>query len=460
MPCAATACGSAPATSARPPVLTSGTASEATERTCLVDQADAAVGAAEAAGVEFGVFADDQAFGYAHAAIHDHSRKARAPADVAIGQHHRLADAGKAAHLDAGEQQAAPRGRARDDAVVRDERRDRRAAPPVLVVHELRRGGDDRVGPDRPLAVIEVEAGDGIGEVQVRLEIGVERADVAPVFLDLLGRADARGGETVGHRLAVLDDVRDHVPAEVPPRMRIGGVAAQFLEQEIGVEHVDAHGGQREVRVAGNAGRVFRLFDEGGDHVVLVDRHDAEAGGLPSRHDQHAHGHVRARIDVLAQHQLVIHLVDVIARQDHHIARGVRLDDVDVLVDRVGGAFVPQHFVDPLRGGQDVKALVAFGAHEVPGALHVADQRVRLVLRGHADAADARIDCVRQREINDPRLAAEIYRRLGAVVGQFVEAATASSGEHISHRLAGERLSRHVPHPGYSVLAFNPHTPA
>jgi hypothetical protein len=44
--------------------------------------------------------------------------------------------------------------------------------------------------------------------------------------------------------------------------------------------------------------------------------------------------------------------------------------------------------------------LVAFGRRKFH-ALHVADQRMRLVLRGHADAADARIDRVGQGEIDD-----------------------------------------------------------
>ncbi len=59
------------------------------------------------------------------------------------------------------------------------------------------------------------------------------------------------------------------------------------------------------------AGR--RLLDEGDDLVGGVDMHDAEARGLHARHFEAAHRHVRRGIDVLAQHQLVIHLVDVVA---------------------------------------------------------------------------------------------------------------------------------------------------
>ena len=83
MPCAFSAAGSAPTTSARPPVLTSGKTSEATARTVdhcgielvdhgLGDQADAALGAAEALGVELRILADHQALGDVDAAVDDH----------------------------------------------------------------------------------------------------------------------------------------------------------------------------------------------------------------------------------------------------------------------------------------------------------------------------------------------------------------------------------------------------
>ena len=133
-----------------------------------------------------------------------------------------------------------------------------------------------------------------------------------------------------------------------------------------------------------------------------------------ARHFQAGDGDVRALIAMLAQHQFVIHLVDMVARQDDHVFRAMAFDDVDVLEHRIGSAFVPLRFGDALRGGQDVEAFVALGPQEVPALLQMADQRMGLVLGGDADAADAGIDRVGQRKIDDARLAAEIDRRLGA----------------------------------------------
>ncbi len=241
------------------------------------------------------------------------------------------------------------------------------------------------------------------------------------------------------HGFAVLDDVGDEVLAEVAARPRRLGVAPEQVGKKPGPEDVDAHRGQRHVGLAGNAGRVGRLLDEGSDGVVLVDVHHPKAYGLHPRHFEAADGHVGAAVDVLLQHHLVVHLVDVVPGEDHHELRLIVVDDVEVLEHRVGGAFVPLGLGDALAGRQDVEALVALGPEEVPAALQVADQAVGLVLGGDADAADARIERVRQREVDDAGLAAEIDRRFGAPVGQLLQPASAAAGQHVSHRVARQR---------------------
>ena len=76
----------------------------------------------------------------------------------------------------------------------------------------------------------------------------------------------------VRHRFAVLDQVGNDVLAEIVARIRIGGVALQLLDQELGVEDIDAHAGERDVGLAGHRRRVLRLLQEGED-AVLARRH-------------------------------------------------------------------------------------------------------------------------------------------------------------------------------------------
>ena len=174
-------------------------------------------------------------------------------------------------------------------------------------------------------------------------------------------------------RFAVLDEVGDDVLAEIARGTGRVGVAAQLLDQELRAEDVDAEAGERDVGLARNRRRIGRLFDEVDDAVGLVDVHHAERDRLHARHFHARDGDVGATVAMLLEHHLVIHLVDVIAGQDHHIFDIISLDDVDVLVDRVGGAFIPLKLADALTGGQDVEAFVAFGAQEVPAALQMAD---------------------------------------------------------------------------------------
>jgi hypothetical protein len=94
--------------------------------------------------------------------------------------------------------------------------------------------------------------------------------------------------------------------------------------------------------------------------------------------------------------------------------------------------------VHPLLRGQQVDELTHLVAQEAPAALQVAQQRVRLVLGDHADAAHAGVHAVRQREVDDAELAAEVHRRLGAHVGEVAQARTAPAGEHERERAAGE----------------------
>ncbi len=397
------------------------------------------VGAAEPARVELRILADHQPVGNGHTAIDHDLPQPGAAIDGAIGQHHRLVQLRVGMHARAGRQQRPLERAARDDAIARDQRVDGRAAPPLEIMHELGRRGDLGKGPDRPVAIVEIELRHDVGEVDIGLPIGIDGAHVAPVGDFLVRRAHAGPRETMRPGRAVLHDVGNDVLAEIAAGAFGGRVAAQLLHQEARLEHVDAHRGEREIRIVGNARRVLRLFDEVDDAVAAVDMHHAEAGSLHARHLEAADGDIGAGVHMLAQHDLVVHLVDVVAGQQHDVARAVILDDVHVLVHGVGGAFVPLRLGDALARRQHVKTFVALGAQEVPAALQMADEAVRLVLRRHRDAADARVQRVAEREIDDARLAAEIYGRLGTAVGEIVEARAASPRQHIRHRLACQR---------------------
>ena len=122
---------------------------------------------------------------------------------------------------------------------------------------------------------------------------------------------------------------------------------------------------------------------------------------------------------MLLEHELIVHLVDVIARQDDDVLRAVALNDVDILEYRIGRSLVPHLLRDALARGKDVEALVPLLTEEVPSALHMADQAVGLVLSGDCNAAHAGIQSIRKGKIDDAALAAEEHGGLRPLVGQL-----------------------------------------
>ncbi len=180
------------------------------------------------------------------------------------------------------------------------------------------------------------------------------------------------------------------------------------------------------------------------DAALFVDRHDTEfAGGLGKRHLKAADRHVRDSLYVKGEKRAVVHLVNVIAGQDQHEAWIVCANDVEVLVDGVRGAAVPLT-TDSLRSGQDFDEFSRSSARLEPGPAvqQMPDQRMRLVLGQYANAPDARVDAVRQREIDDAELAAEMEAWLGAPGRQVMQPRALPASENQGQRLAGQATDK------------------
>ena len=181
-------------------------------------------------------------------------------------------------------------------------------------------------------------------------------------------------------------------------------------------EDVDAHGGERGLRL-------LRLLLELVDRAVRLAVHDAEAGSLGERNIEHRDGRVRAGLLVLAEHLVVVHLVDVVAGQDENIFRIIIRDKRDILINCVRRTLVPLRSLAALIRRQDADA--AAQAVEIPrlARADVGVEHVRLVLGQHADRIDAGVDAVGKRKINNAVFAAKRYSRLCNILGQNIQAA-------------------------------------
>ena len=269
-------------------------------------------------------------------------------------------------------------------------------------------------GVNAPALVVQVDRHGHFEQIHVRFPEGFDRADVLPVAVKRVGVEVLPGLE---HR-------RDDVLAEVVVAVRVGLVQFQILAHLAPGEDVNAHGG---LVALGLGGLLLKL----GDAVVFVRVEDAEARRFFPRHFAHGDGQIRAVLDVLAQHRVVIHLVDVVAGEHQHVLRIPLRDEGNVLIDGVGRALVPFAGLAGLVRRQNVNAAV--GKVKIPrrAGADVGVQLQRAVLRQHAHHVDARIGAVGERKINDTVFSAVGNRRLGDVLGQDAQtAALAACKQH------------------------------
>ena len=273
------------------------------------------------------------------------------------------------------------------------------------------------------------------------IEVGLERADVAPVARVPRGRSwYLIEHEVVGLRGAVLDQVGDDVAADVVPARVVVGVLAQRVDQDVGVEHVVAHGRVAHVRVARHRRRVGGLFQERVDGpAVRRDADDAEIGGFGQRHRYRRHRDPGPVLDVVIDHLHRVHPVHVVRAEDDHDVRLLVVDQVHRLEDGVRRAGVPVR-AEPLLRRHRCDVVAEQGTHPPRGG-DVTVQAMALVLGQDADLADAAVGHVGQREIDQPVEPAERHRRLGPVRGQRAQPGARSAGEHDSQ----DRRIRHDP---------------
>ena len=137
-----------------------------------------------------------------------------------------------------------------------------------------------------------------------------------------------------------------------------------------------------------------RLFLKFVYSSVLAGVHDPEAGRFFKRNAQHGDRTVCFFRLMEIEHLVVIHLVDMVARQNENIFGRISVNKVEILINGVRGPLVPVGAVVTLVRRQDHNS--AEVAVKIP-RLTVADIFVklkRLILRQHTDGVDTRIDTV------------------------------------------------------------------
>ena len=262
----------------------------------------------------------------------------------------------------------------------------------------------------------------------MRLEVAVERPDVAPVATVAVGGAGHLVvGEVVGVGAALRDEGRDDVAAHVVGAV-LRGVGADRVHERVRREDVVAHRGVHLVGRVGQAAGVVGLLPEGGDpSAPVADLHDAELVGHADRLADRRNRAVGTGLEVLGDHVGEVHPVDVVGAHDDDEVRPLVDDRVEGLVDRVRAAEVPALAAALLR--RDGCDVVPERRGQPPGLADVPVEAVRLVLGQHDDLGVAGVDDIAQREVHQAVDPPEGDRGLGPVCGQRHEPLALTSRE-------------------------------
>ena len=399
------------------------------------DECDAAWRTVKAPGVLLGVFAYYQARRDEGAFAHYRLAQAHPFPHAHVGQDYRiLHQSGAVIHAHVGKQQGAAHRRAANDAAARDGAVEGDAAAAVVVKDKLGRRELLLKGPDGSATIVEVEVWRHLDQVDVGLPVGVHRAHITPVTKVSLRSVHATIAKAVRHDAVVRHHVGDDILAEVVAGIVAVGIADELRAEEFGIEDIDAHTGQGAPGVARAGGGVFR---KGRHSIFVVDGHDVKSLGLFEGYIHARHSHIGLILHVFSQHLAVVHLVDMVAGEDQHIARSVGVEDVNILEYGIGGTLIPTG-IHALLCREEFDKFAEFAAQKSPTELDVTDEAVGLVLGEDADAANPGIETVGQAKINDAELAAKGYGRFGPPVGERPQAAAPLSSQYQCQSIFGE----------------------
>ncbi len=145
---------------------------------------------------------------------------------------------------------------------------------------------------------------------------------------------------------------------------------------------------------------------------------------------QGRHGQIGLIVFVEIDQRVVVHLIDVIAGQDHDILGPLLFQGIDILIDGVGRALIPM-LVDALLRRDDIDEFAQFAAKEMPPAdIDMPIEAHGFVLRQHQHLPQPAVEAVRQRKVDDAISSPERHSRLGSIARQRLQSRAFAASQH------------------------------
>ncbi len=126
--------------------------------------------------------------------------------------------------------------------------------------------------------------------------------------------------------------VRNYMLTEI--QSRLFSICKQSLLQCFPIKYVNAH---RSKITSG----IRRLLLEIDNFAVLVRNHDAETFRLFHRHRHNGNRYFRSVLFMEIQHHFIIHLINMVARQNQNVFRIKAFHIIHILIDCIGSPRIP-----------------------------------------------------------------------------------------------------------------------
>ena len=127
------------------------------------------------------------------------------------------------------------------------------------------------------------------------------------------------------------------------------GIGTDGVDEHLCGEDVIAHRDEGLLGIIGSARRIGRFFDEAQNAAGLVGVDTPERSRLCTGNPDAGHRCTGAAVDVVLHHLLGVHPIHVVSAEHHDVIRILVVDQVQRLIDRVGGAGVPARSETLLR---------------------------------------------------------------------------------------------------------------
>src|SRR5262252_911594 len=197
-------------------------------------------------------------------------------------------------------------------------------------------------------------------------------------------------------------------------------VLPQSADHRVGIKQVVAHGDQSILRFVGNRLGLAWLLLEADDTPIGVDLDYPKLSCLRDSYRQCRNGDIGAFFLMLVNHLTDVHPVDMVCAENSHKSWSVSLDQIQVLINRVGGTLIPI-LAHAHMGRHRRDEVIPQKISGSPPLFQMFQQRLGFELSQDVDRNDAGVYEIGKNKIDNSIAAPEGYSRFCPVCSQGIE---------------------------------------